>query len=244
MRTPLILLVLIAVAVAFAGDADADHRRWFVSDADGRIIGFADDPGGHVPDGTTAVFDETIRMANPPGPDGDILSQGTWIGGVYTAPTGVVMPIDPTTDIGGVQAACKTMLDVFETALNFIYENQLAWQQAAIKRAETGIHYQLVNAARVALNSTRTHARRQKFCEESASWPTGVSGDVVQYVDAMGGDAITTPTKDWSWVDPQADPFTRAPVSDSGDGFASATNVETAPGSAKLIGREWIRNIP
>ena len=242
MRNLAAVLILAAVAVAFAGDAEADHRRWFVQTSDDKIIGFTDDPGGHVPDGSIAVFEETIRAADPPGATGDILSQGTWIGGVYTAPTGVVIAIDPTTAIGGVQAACDDMLDTFENALNFIADNQLAWQHAAVRSAETGIHYQLVNSARVALNATRTHARRQKFCEESASWPTGLSGDVVQYVDAMGATGVNLPTKDWSWVDPTTD--ARNDVADAAQGFNAATNVETAPGSDKLIGRGWIRDIP
>ena len=132
------------------------------------------------------------------------------------------------------------MLDVFEIALAYIFDNQLAWQQAAIRRAETGIHWQLVNAARVALNGTRTHARRQKFCEESASWPTGLSGDVVQYVDAMAEAA--NPTKDWSWVLPATN--VRADVADAAQGFNNAVNIENAPGSDKLIGRGWIGDIP
>ena len=229
------------LAFAFAGDAEAE-RRWFVDDASGEIIAMTDDDGGHTPDGTTVVLDATIRMATPPGPDGDILWGGTWIAGVYTAPTGVVMPIDPTTDIGGVQAACKTMLDVFETALDFIADNQLAWQHAAVRSAETGIHWQIVNAARVALNGTRTHATRQKFCEESASWPTGLSGDVTQYVDAMSADGVNIPTKDWSWVLPATD--VRVDVADAAQGFNNAVNVEAAPGSHKLIYRGWIADIP
>ena len=229
------------LAFAFTGDAEADHRRWFV-DATGVIVAMADDPGGQAPDGSTAVFDETIRMADPPGPDGPIYQGGTWDGTNYAHPAGIVLPIDPTTDIGGVQAACKNMLDVFDVALDYIADNQLAWQQAAIKRAETGIHYQLVNAARVALNGTRTHATRQKFCEEAASWPTGVNGNVVDYVDAMGADSVGTPTKDWSWVLPATD--VRVDEADAAQGFNNAVNIEDAPGSAKLIGRGWIADIP
>lgn len=237
------LAVFTFLAIAFASPADADHRRWFV-DASGVIVAFADDPGGYTPDGTTAVFDETIRMANPPGPDGPIYQGGIWDGSTYTytPPAGAVLPIDPTTAVGGVQAACDDMLDTFEVAFDFIYENRIAWQSAARKKAVTGIHWQIVNSARVALNSTRTHARRQKFCEESASWPTGLSGDVVQYVDAMGDDSVTTPTKDWSWVNPTTD--ARNDVTGAAQGFMSATNVENAPGSDRLISRSWIGEIP
>ena len=80
------------------------------------------------------------------------------------------------------------------------------------QKAKDGIYWQIVNSARVGLNSTRTHARRSKFMEESASWPDAVNGDVGQYVDAMGGDSVTTPTKDWSWVNPEVDPYERHAV--------------------------------
>ena len=227
-------------AVAFAGEAEAE-RRWFV-DAAGVIIAMTDDPGGHTLTGTVVVLDSTIRMANPPGLEGDILWGGTWIAGVYTAPTGIVVAIDPTTDIGGVQTACKNMLDTFEAALDYISDNRLAWQHEARAKARDGIHRQIINSARVALNSTRMHASRQRFCEESASWPTGLSGDAVQYVDAMGADGVNTPSKDWSWVNPTT--AARNDVGGAANGFGSATNVEDAPGSDKLIGRGWIRDIP
>ena len=45
-------------------------------------------------------------------------------------------------------------------------------------------------------------------------------------------------------MNPEADPYTRHAVSGSADSFQSATNVENAPSSAKLIGREWISDIP
>ena len=82
--------------------------------------------------------------------------------------------------------------------------------------------------------------RRQKFCEEAASWPTGLSGDVVEYVAAMA--AVATPTKDWSWVAHATD--VRLDVTGAAQGFNNATNVENAPGSDALIGRRWIREIP
>ena len=56
MRKLLLTLVAIAVAGALAGDAEADHRRWFVDDASGVIVAFADDPGGYTPDGTYRRF--------------------------------------------------------------------------------------------------------------------------------------------------------------------------------------------
>ena len=64
-----------------------------------------DDDGAYTPAGTTAVPDETIRMADPPGPDGPIYQGGTWDGLAYTPPAGAVLPIDPTTAIGAPQAA-------------------------------------------------------------------------------------------------------------------------------------------
>ena len=119
-------------AFAVATDADA-ARRWFV-DASGVIVAVSDNDGGHTPAGTTAVLDETIRMADPPGATGDILSQGTWIAGVYAPPTGVVIAIDPTTPVGAVQTSCRAMLRTFARALDYIYENRFAWQGATIKK--------------------------------------------------------------------------------------------------------------
>ena len=137
------------------------------------------------------------------------------------------------------------MMDVFDAALDYIQDNRFAWTDDARTKAVEGIHWQIVNSARVALNATRTHARRQKFCEESASWPDATNGNAREYVDAMGetsGPAL--PTKDWCWVNPEVDPFTRYSTSGAGQGFMEATNVENAPTSAKLIGRDWINDIP
>ena len=244
MRRSLIAIGAAILAVAFASDAEA-ARRWFVQTSDDKIISFTDDDGAAAPPGTIEVDDPTIRAANPPGATGDILWGGTWIAGVYTAPSGggLAVHIDPTTARGAAQTACAAMLDVFETALDYIYDNQLAWRQEAVRNAATGIHRQLVNATRVALNTTRTHARRQKFCEESASWPDGVNGDVGQYVDAFSNSTVNLPTKDWSWVNPETDPYTRNDVGDSAQGFNNATDVETAPGTDRLISRSWIRDI-
>ena len=242
------LSVAFAAAVAFASPAAAqlDERRWLIQASDNKIVGMTDDYSMVAPydPGTFFVADSVIRMADPPGPDGPIIQGGFWNGLAYsyTPPPGVVMPIDPTTAAGAVQAACDAMLDVFEVALGFMDANRGVWLPDAIAKAEDGMHWQIKNAARVALNGTRPHARRQKFCEESASWPTGLSGDVVQYVDAMGGDGVNTPTKDWSWVAHATD--ARVDVDDAAQGFNNATDVEDAPGSAKLIGRGWIADIP
>ena len=72
------------------------------------------------------MLESVIRAADPPGATGEILPLGTWIAGVYTAPSGggIVEHIDPTSDIGGVQEACSEMLDVFDVALAYIQENR------------------------------------------------------------------------------------------------------------------------
>ena len=136
------------------------------------------------------------------------------------------------------------MMDVFDVALAFIHENRSVWPDAARAIAIEGIHWQIINSARVALNATRTAARRQKFCEESASWPDETNGNVVDYVDEIAASSLTTPTKDWSWVNPEEDPYTRVEIGTAGNQFSTATNVENAPSSEKLIGRDWINDIP
>ena len=77
------------------------------------------------------------------------------------------------------------MMDVFDAALAFIQENRAAWPYTNIEKTHEAIYWQIVNSARVALNSTRTAANRVKFLEESASWPTGLSGEVRQLVDYL-----------------------------------------------------------
>ena len=243
MGKKLLLAVLLLTLVAPVEAA----RRWFVQTSDGKIVSFTDDDNAPTPAGTTAVTDATIRAADPPGATGDITPLGTWDGTTYTAPSGggIVVPYDPTTDSGQVKDACNDMLDVFDAALAFIRENRIVWPDAARAIAVEGIHWQIINSARVALNATRTAARRQKFCEESASWPDATNGNVVDYVDAIvAHDAATTPTKDWSWVGPENDPYTRVVVGSAGTQFMNATNVENAPSSEKLIGRAWIDDIP
>ena len=239
---------LALLAYAVPSEAQVDGRRWIVQTSDGKLIGFTDDQDVDPPDAAFATFvlESVIRAATPPGATGEILPLGTWIAGVYTAPSGggIVEHIDPTSAIGGVQEACKDMLDVFDVALAYIQENRLAWTDDARTKAVEGIHWQIVNSARVALNATRTHARRQKFCEESASWPDATNGNVREYVDAFSPSTVNLPTKDWSWVNPETDPFERRPVGTSISVFGTATNVESAPSSAKLIGRDWISDIP
>ena len=228
-------------ALLFAALPATAERRWFVQDDDGRIVAMTDDDGAYTPAGTTAVTDATIRAADPPGADGPINFFGTWDGTTYTAPPNLLPVIDPTTDQGMVQVAAHAMMSTFEAAIAFISENRVAWRPATVAAALDGIHWQLVACSRVALSSTRTAARRVKFMEECASWPAGVSGDVVLFVDAMDGIQANAT---WSWVDPETDPFTRHPIAMAGAGFAGATNIEAAPSSADLIGRRWVADIP
>ena len=141
-------------------------------------------------------------------------------GGTGTAPRtrrrlNLIPVIDPTTDAGMVQEAAHAMMDTFEAAISFIEENRQAWPARTSRSAIEGIHWQIIAAARVGLNATRTAARRAKFMEECASWPDGVNGDVAQYVDAMGGTLSGSPldfTEKWSWVKPEPDPFTRTDI--------------------------------
>ena len=143
-----------------------------------------------------------------------------------------------------LRTAASDMLDVFETGIEYIIKNRAAWPQHQVEWAITGIHWQTVNAARIALNSTRTIAYRQKFCEEAASWPSGVNGHIRQYVDSFDADSITTaPGSDFSWVTTD-DPSVREPTSEAYGSFTTTTNVEDAPSSAKLIGRGWTTDIP
>ena len=55
---------------------------------------------------------------------------------------------------------------MFDQALDYIHGNRFVWTPEVRAFAEGGIRWQIINSARVALNATRTHARRQKFCEE------------------------------------------------------------------------------
>ena len=171
-----------------------------------------------------------------------------WVTGWIRNPGDGKWRLPAVTDLSDteqVQSAAHVMLDVFDDALGFIMDHRTVWSVTNVEKATEGIYWQIVNMARVALNATRTAANRVKALGEAASWPTGVNGDVRQYVDAME-DGIALPTKDWSWVDPETDPPGRTGVAnmEAGTGFENATNVEDAPSSAKLIGRDWINDIP
>ena len=198
--------------------------RYLVEDSTDILVSATADDDLIAPPGHTAVLATVIEAAY----DGKILLYGMWDGTTYTPPAGYVAPFDPGTDQGAVKQAAHDMLDVFDAAIGLILSNQQAWPQLNIVNAISGIHWQIVAAARVCLNSTRTAARRQKFCEECASWPTMISGDPRQYVDGMGG-ISDPPGEKWSWVDPETDPFERQTITESASKFESATNVEVAP---------------
>ena len=159
-----LLLAVLACAPAFA------ERRWFVQTADNKIVAATDDDDAATPAGTTAVTDATIRAADPPGATGPINFGGFWDGTTYTAPAGLLPVIDPTTDAGMVQEAAHAMMHTFEAAISFIQENRQAWPAANMAQAIEGIHWQIIAAARVGLNATRTAARRR------SSWKSALRG--------------------------------------------------------------------
>ena len=213
--------------------------RYLVEDSTGILVSATADDDLIAPPGHTAVLATTIEAAY----DDKILLYGTWDGTTYTPPAGYVAPFDPGTDQGAVKQAAHDTLDVFDAAIGLALANPQAWPYTNISNAIIGIHWQIIAMARVCLNSTRTAARRQKFCEECASWPTGLSGDPRQYVDGMGG-ISDPPGEKWSWVDPEPDPYVRQSIALAVSKFENATNVEAAPGSDGLIGRGWINDIP
>ena len=192
--------------LVFASQAEAE-RRWFVQTSDNTIVGFTDDDGGHTPDGTTAVADATIRAADPPGATGEILPLGTWDGTTYAAPSGggIVVRIDPTTGTGRVMEAAHDLMDEFETALEYIRRNHHIWPVANVVNAREGIYWMHVNAARVALNGTRSANNRIAFLNAAAGWPSNANGEARQYVDLMST-GVTLPTENWSWVNAQSNP--------------------------------------
>ena len=194
-------------------------RVYGVQDADDKLSGWmSEDETDAAPTGETAVLESLIRAADPPGANGRIQSGGHWDGTTYTPPVGseFFLPYDATTAAGMVKDAAHDMMDVFDEGMAYIADNRMMWTDDLITKAIEGIHWQMVNTARVALNATRTHARRQKFCEESASWPSGwyQRQRVREYCGCvrMMVAGVSLPTKDWCWVNPEVDPFTRHSV--------------------------------
>ena len=189
-------LIFTALFVLVFATPAQGEVRYFVDDATDILKTLVTDDNLAAPTGETAVSKSTIETAC----GCEIYLSGTWDGTTYTPPTGIVTAIDETTDAGSVQVAAHKMMDVLEEGLAFIRDNQHVWPDAARAIAVDGIHWQIVNSARVALNATRTAARRQKFCEESASWPDGTNGNVVDYVDEIAAaNSLTTPTN-WTGV--------------------------------------------
>ena len=185
-----VIAAFVLLAYAFPSDAQVPDRRWLVQTSDGKLLGFTDDQDVDPPDAAFATFvlESVIRTADPPGATGDILPLGTWVVtgylDVYTAPSGggiVLPPYDPTTDSGGVKDAAHQMMDVFENGLAYIHDNRHVWTQDTGDKAIDGIHWMMVNSARVALNST-THSRE----------PAEVSGGSRKLADRCerGGSAI------------------------------------------------------
>ena len=217
-------------------------RVYGVQDADDKLSGWmSEDETETAPTGETAVLESVIRAADPPGADGRIQSGGHWDGTSYTPPAGTEYFIPST---NAVAMAANTMLDVFDEGLAYIEDNRYFWTQEVVSAAITGIHWQIINSARIALNAVQTAAYRQKWCEESGSWPSGVNGNAREYVDAFAElQTFFVPSKDFSWVEDTATP-TRLDLIGATTAFSSATNVEDAPTSAKLAGRAWINDIP
>ena len=223
-------------------------RVYGVQDSDNKLSGWvSEDDTDTAPTGETAVLESVIRAADPPGEDGRIQSGGHWDGTTYTPPAGdeLFIPFNPTTGSGMVKVAAHNMEDVFDEAINNILDNRSAWPQHLVEWAITGIHRQRVNVYRIILNSVRTVAFRQKYCEEAASWPTGVSGDWAKYVDSFDNAMISeAPGEKFSWVTDDADPSTRLDTASAYPVFDTTTNVEAAPSSSELIGRAVINDIP
>ena len=148
-------------------------------------------------------------------------------------------------DVDQVKAAAHQMLDVFETGIAEIVRNRQAWPQNLVEWAITGIHWQTVNSARIVLNSVRTTDFRQKWLEESASWPDITSPGPITYVDSFNSTSITeAPSGKFSWVNDMGDPPGRLETSAAYTMFDTTTNIEDAPSTAKLIGRGWVDDIP
>ena len=131
---------------------------WFRDTSDNKLVAAADSeltpPTGH-----DFILKSTIEAVYA----GEIWQLGTWDGSTYVPPADIIVPYDQTTDSGQVKDAAHAMMDVFDAALTFIFENRLAWPYTNIEKSTEAIRWQTVNSARVALNVTRTAANRIKF---------------------------------------------------------------------------------
>ena len=218
-----------------------EYTGYYTYEADGsnhRLKGIH----GSQPSANTAAATDTDLIAFQGTTE---FPNGIRIGWIYDTTDSEWRPpqVSDFSDVDQAKAAAHVMMDVFDEAILYIQLRPTIWPQVHAQRAIDGIRWQGVNAARICLNSTRTAANRAKACEEAASWPSDANGDVMTFVDLMV-DAGKQPDADFSWVEGDADPPGRVDTSTAHGDFASATNVEDAPSSAKLIGRGWINDIP
>ena len=127
--------------------------RYLVEDSSNVIKAYTEDDALLAPPGHTAVNASDIEAVYT----GTIYQGGTWVVtggvGVYTPPTGIVVPFDGGTDTGALQLACVATLDVFDIALDYIHSNRAVWTHEGVKRATDGIHWMVINMSRVALNA-------------------------------------------------------------------------------------------
>ena len=167
---------------------------WFRDTSDNKLVAAADSdltpPAGH-----DFILKSTIEAAYT----GEIWQLGTWDGTTYTPPADILVAFDPLVGAGIVKKAAHDALDVLETGAAYLVANGYLWDDKFRAAATDGIHWMIINMARIALNSVRTASYRQKFCEEVGSWPTGVNGEVRQYIDAIEKDSVV-PTGQYSWV--------------------------------------------
>ena len=201
---------------------------------------------------TAAAYSE---MTPPPGHDfvpkstieasysGEIWQDGVWNGTTYTPPPDILIPYDGSTNAGEVQLAAEAMLDALEAGADYIRDNRIVWPQHLVEWALTGLHFQTVNAARIALNPGRTVDYRIKFCEEVGSWPTMVNGDPASYVDSFAT-LTEAPGDKFSWANPNTDPAVRVDTGAAYTTFDTSVNVAPAPVTGKLLGRRWILDVP
>ena len=102
---------------------------------------------------------------------------------------------DPTTDTGAVKSSCNAMLDVFDVALAFIRDNQLAWPDAANaseRASKVSIGMIGQRGSNRAWNATRTAARRSEVHvrKRQAGRTDGERTMSGSYVDAMDATAL------------------------------------------------------
>ena len=147
------IAALVLLAYAFPSDSQVPDRRWIVQTSDGKLIGFTDDQDVDPPDAAFATFvlESVIRAADPPGATGEILPLGTWDGTDYTAPSGggIVVHIDPTSAIGGVQEACIEHAGRFRCSAcpSFMTTGSHGQDDVSAQRPVEGIYWQIINTA-------------------------------------------------------------------------------------------------